>query len=84
MEGRLGGDSDLTPRGVEFAKKLGEFFNDLGDKSEFKVWTSWMKRAIDTAQHIDVVQERLQKQRFIFPCICTFTFQTKLLTVSLF
>jgi 6-phosphofructo-2-kinase/fructose-2,6-biphosphatase 2 len=61
VEGRLSGDSDLTPRGEEFAVKLGEFFNnldELGDKSDFKVWTSWMKRAIDTAQHIDAVQER--------------------------
>ncbi len=58
VEGRLGGDSDLTPRGVEFSKKLGEYFNNLGDNLDFKVWTSWMKRAIDTAQYIDAVQER--------------------------
>ena len=58
IECRLGGDADLTPRGTEFAKKLGEFVNGLSEKSNLKVWTSWLKRAIDTAQYIDAVQER--------------------------
>jgi broad specificity phosphatase PhoE len=58
IECRLGGDADLTPRGLEFAKRLGDFFNDLSEKANLKVWTSWLKRAIDTAQYIDAVQER--------------------------
>jgi 6-phosphofructo-2-kinase/fructose-2,6-biphosphatase 2 len=58
IECRLGGDADLTPRGKEFAKRLGDFFNGLSDKANLKVWTSWLKRAIDTAQYIDAVQER--------------------------
>lgn len=70
VEGRLGGDSDLTPRGFEFAKKLGSFFNNLTDKSEFKVWTSWMKRAIDTAQFIDGVQERWKTLNEIDSGVC--------------
>jgi 6-phosphofructo-2-kinase/fructose-2,6-biphosphatase 2 len=58
LEGRLGGDADLTPRGKEFAKKLGEFVNNLPDKPKLKVWTSWLKRSIDTAESIDAIQER--------------------------
>jgi 6-phosphofructo-2-kinase/fructose-2,6-biphosphatase 2 len=40
--GRLGGDSELTPRGDEFAKKLGEYINELKHPN-FKVWTSWLR-----------------------------------------
>ena len=54
----MGGDSDLTPRGLEFARKLGDYFNNLSTTSDFKVWTSWLSRAIDSAQFIDAVQER--------------------------
>ena len=54
----MGGDSDLTPRGEEFAKRLGDYFNKLSCSSDFKVWTSWLKRAIDTSKYIDAVQER--------------------------
>ena len=55
--GRLGGDSSLTPRGEEYAKKLGEFVNALEHKN-FKVWTSWMKRTIETGKYIKFDQER--------------------------
>ena len=55
--GRLGGDSKLTIRGKRFAEKLGDFVNGLEHKN-FKVWTSWLARTIDTAEHIQVDQER--------------------------
>ena len=55
--GRLGGDSKLTARGDEFAKKLGEYVNQLKHPN-FKVWTSWLHRTIDTAKYIDFDQER--------------------------
>ena len=55
--GRLGGDSKLTPRGEEFAKKLGDYVNQL-QHPNFKVWTSWLTRTIDTAEYIDFQQER--------------------------
>ena len=55
--GRLGGDSKLTPRGEEFAKKLGEYVNQLKHPN-FKTWTSWLRRTIDTAKYIDFDQER--------------------------
>jgi broad specificity phosphatase PhoE len=43
---------------LEYARRLGDYFNELSTTSDFKVWTSWLKRAIDTAQFIDAVQER--------------------------
>jgi 6-phosphofructo-2-kinase/fructose-2,6-biphosphatase 2 len=58
--GRLGGDSKLTVRGEEFAKRLGEYVNQL-QHPNFKVWTSWLQRTIDTAEHIEFDQERYLK-----------------------
>merc|ERR1712223_430043 len=55
--GRLGGDSNLTPRGDEYAKKLGEYINQLSHPN-FKVWTSWMVRTIETGKYIKFDQER--------------------------
>ena len=55
--GRLGGDSELTARGEEFAKKLGEYINQLSHPN-FKVWTSWMVRTIETGKYIKFDQER--------------------------
>lgn len=56
--GLIGGDSALTAEGVEFAKSLGDFFEN--DDSGFTVsspeglvvWSSTMKSAIQTAEHI--------------------------------
>lgn len=70
IDGRLGGDADLTSRGQEFSKKLGDFFNGLSDKQNLKVWTSWMKRAIDTAHYIDAVQERWKTLNEIDSGVC--------------
>ena len=55
--GRLGGDSKLTRRGNEFAKQLGDYVNKLEHKN-FKVWTSWLVRTIETADYIEFDQER--------------------------
>ena len=55
--GRLGGDSCLTRRGEAFARELAQFVNKLEHKN-FKVWTSWLKRTIDTAKFIEIDQER--------------------------
>ena len=64
--GRLGGDSKLTPRGEEFAKKLGDYVNQL-QHPNFKVWTSWLTRTIDTAEYIDFQQERLGPEALVTP-----------------
>ena len=54
---RLGGDSDLTEAGEEYSKKLANYINQLNIDNVF-VWTSWLKRTIQTAQYINGTQER--------------------------
>jgi len=55
--GRLGGDSDITECGREYSRKLAAYINSLQDP-EVVVWTSWLRRTIQTAEHIEGRQER--------------------------
>lgn len=49
VEGKIGGDSALSPRGLLYANKLPDLIKqNLGDK-ELIVWTSTMKRTIQTS-----------------------------------
>jgi len=71
IHGRIGGDSELSPRGEQFADKLAEFVKSISEESpEVKVWTSWMKRTIDTASKIDGVQERWKTLNEIDSGVC--------------
>jgi len=54
---RLGGDSQLTDCGALYSRKLGEYINKL-DISDLVVWTSWLRRTVQTAQFIRGPQER--------------------------
>ena len=54
---RLGGDSDLTVAGENYSKRLAAYINGLNIENVF-VWTSWLKRTIQTAQYIKGTQER--------------------------
>lgn len=54
---RLGGDSELTDCGQLYSTQLGEYINQLQDDNVV-VWTSWLRRTIQTAQHIRGSQER--------------------------
>lgn len=57
LKGLIGGDSVLSNRGKLFAKSLSNYIND--EKIDgLRVWTSWMKRAIQTVEDIDAPQER--------------------------
>ena len=59
IDGKIGGDSNLSPRGQQFSLELGEYVKDLSETHpNLRVWTSWMTRAIDTAKLVPVVQER--------------------------
>ncbi|XP_063901575.1 6-phosphofructo-2-kinase/fructose-2,6-bisphosphatase-like isoform X2 [Zophobas morio] len=49
LQGILGGDSDLSLRGVEYASKLHEYFTGVKIEN-LQVWTSPLKRARQTAQ----------------------------------
>ncbi|XP_030632311.1 6-phosphofructo-2-kinase/fructose-2,6-bisphosphatase 4a isoform X6 [Chanos chanos] len=57
VKGRIGGDSGLSERGKEFAKRLGQFIQEQ-DISDLKVWTSQMKRTIQTAEALSVPYEQ--------------------------
>lgn len=46
--GLLGGDSDLSPRGEEYAKKLAAFIRERAD--DVIVWTSSLRRTVQTAR----------------------------------
>lgn len=54
---RIGGDSDLTSRGEHYSMALAYFFNGQTIPG-LRVWTSWLKRTIQTAVHVDAPQER--------------------------
>jgi len=55
--GKIGGDSDLSPKGAQYAQKLSEYINNEKIPG-MRVWTSWLKRTIQTAASIDAPQER--------------------------
>jgi len=57
LVGKIGGDSDLSPRGGHYAAALAEFINSQ-KIPELRVWTSWLKRTIQTADTIKAPQER--------------------------
>jgi len=46
VSGRIGGDSMLSPRGEQYAAKLGDF---MKNHSGMAVWTSELKRTQQTA-----------------------------------
>ena len=55
---KLGGDSALTPKGHEFAELLKEFMisQDFDAETELCVWSSTMRRAVQTAEIIPCAQ----------------------------
>ena len=57
LTGHIGGDSNLTKHGHAYAKMLGDYVGQL-PHPRLKIWTSWLKRSIETANHINGVQER--------------------------
>ncbi|MFO0617027.1 MAG: 6-phosphofructo-2-kinase/fructose-2,6-bisphosphatase [Polyangiaceae bacterium] len=53
VEDRIGGDSDLSPRGRAFAKSLAAFMETKREPGQpFSIWTSRLKRTIQTAEAI--------------------------------
>ncbi|VUZ43135.1 unnamed protein product [Hymenolepis diminuta] len=51
LDGKLGGNSGLSPHGKLFAQKLGKFMANE-NRPDLKVWTSHMTRTIETADYI--------------------------------
>ncbi|XP_042262668.1 6-phosphofructo-2-kinase/fructose-2,6-bisphosphatase 4a isoform X2 [Thunnus albacares] len=69
VKGCIGGDSGLTSRGKEFAKKLSQFIETQGI-SDLKVWTSQMKRTIQTAEALSVPYEQWKVLNEIDAGVC--------------
>uniref|UniRef100_UPI00358F0787 6-phosphofructo-2-kinase/fructose-2, 6-bisphosphatase-like isoform X2 n=1 Tax=Myxine glutinosa TaxID=7769 RepID=UPI00358F0787 len=68
-KGRIGGDSGLSLNGKQFAKTLAEFINEQNIK-ELKVWTSQMKRTIQTAEDLGVPYEQWKALNEIDAGVC--------------
>ncbi|KAI5093702.1 6-phosphofructo-2-kinase/fructose-2,6-bisphosphatase 4a isoform X2 [Silurus meridionalis] len=69
VKGRIGGDSGLTTRGKEFARFLKQFLHSQ-DISDLKVWTSQMKRTIQTAEALGVPYEQWKALNEIDAGVC--------------
>ncbi|XP_052823200.1 6-phosphofructo-2-kinase/fructose-2,6-bisphosphatase isoform X4 [Octopus bimaculoides] len=69
LEGKIGGDSDLSDRGWQYARSLSEFVKNENIQ-DLKVWTSEMKRTKQTAQYIDSPTEHWKTLNEIDAGIC--------------
>ncbi|XP_058298709.1 6-phosphofructo-2-kinase/fructose-2,6-bisphosphatase 4 isoform X2 [Hylobates moloch] len=69
LKGRIGGDPGLSPRGREFARGLAQFISDQNIK-DLKVWTSQMKRTIQTAEALGVPYEQWKVLNEIDAGVC--------------
>jgi len=69
VAGKIGGDSDLSPQGELYAKSLAEVINEQKIPG-MRVWTSWMKRTIQTAKDIQAPQERWKALNEIDAGVC--------------
>ncbi|RZF47043.1 hypothetical protein LSTR_LSTR012301 [Laodelphax striatellus] len=57
LESRIGGDSELSYRGRQYATALAEYIGQQ-DIGGLRVWTSWLRRTIQTVASVPAPQER--------------------------
>eukprot|EP00064_Thunnus_orientalis_P012545 superscaffoldBa00001938_g12580 len=69
LTGRIGGDSGLSPRGHKYASALGVFIKSQ-NINDLKVWTSHMKRTIQTAEAVGVRYEQWKALNEIDAGVC--------------
>ncbi|KAJ0036381.1 hypothetical protein NQD34_005058 [Periophthalmus magnuspinnatus] len=67
--GRIGGDSGLSARGSKYAQALGKYMSGQNIK-DLKVWTSHMKRTIQTAEALGVPYEQWKALNEIDAGVC--------------
>ncbi len=53
-EERIGGDSDLSARGLSYARSLADHMLKQPKTDQLVVWTSTLKRAVQTATHLGI------------------------------
>uniref|UniRef100_A0A8C4NSF6 6-phosphofructo-2-kinase/fructose-2,6-biphosphatase 3 n=1 Tax=Dicentrarchus labrax TaxID=13489 RepID=A0A8C4NSF6_DICLA len=69
LEGRLGGDAGLSPRGRQFSTALARFVEEQQLK-DLKVWTSQLCSSIQTAEHLGVPYEQWKALNEIDAGVC--------------
>ncbi|KAF5298915.1 hypothetical protein FQR65_LT09568 [Abscondita terminalis] len=69
LEGRIGGDSNLSARGKQYGAVLSKFIKEQQIEG-LRVWTSWLKRTIETVSDIPAPQERWKALNEIDAGIC--------------
>lgn len=69
LRGRIGGDSGLSARGKQYAYALANFIRSQSISS-LKVWTSHMKRTIQTAEALGVPYEQWKALNEIDAGVC--------------
>lgn len=67
--GRIGGNGSLSERGKQFAEALGRFVEEENIPN-LRVWTSLMKRTIQTAAYIDCPKEHWKALNEIDAGVC--------------
>ncbi|PKS13073.1 hypothetical protein jhhlp_000414 [Lomentospora prolificans] len=61
LDGRIGGDATLSPRGEQYARRLPDLVRQsVGDDRPLTVWTSTLKRTIATARFLPSNYNQLQ------------------------
>ncbi|KAJ7317494.1 hypothetical protein JRQ81_003656 [Phrynocephalus forsythii] len=69
LQGRIGGDSGLSERGKQYAHALASFIRSQ-HICDLKVWTSHMKRTIETAEALSVPYEQWKALNEIDAGVC--------------
>ncbi|XP_006004045.1 6-phosphofructo-2-kinase/fructose-2,6-bisphosphatase 1-like [Latimeria chalumnae] len=69
LQGRIGGDLGLSPRGKMFASQLENYIKEQ-DIKDLKVWTSHKKRTIQTAERLGVPYEQWKALNEIDAGVC--------------
>ncbi|XP_018014171.1 6-phosphofructo-2-kinase/fructose-2,6-bisphosphatase isoform X2 [Hyalella azteca] len=69
VEGRIGGDTDLSNRGLQYRDELANYINSQ-NIPHLRVWTSWLKRTLQTASKIKAPQERWKALNEIDAGVC--------------
>nr|XP_058046830.1 6-phosphofructo-2-kinase/fructose-2,6-bisphosphatase 3 isoform X2 [Ahaetulla prasina] len=69
LKGKIGGDSGLSSRGKKFASELNNFVKEQNLK-DLRVWTSHLKRTIQTAEALDLPYEQWKALNEIDAGVC--------------
>jgi 6-phosphofructo-2-kinase/fructose-2,6-biphosphatase 2 len=69
LKGLIGGDADLSVRGKLYAEALANYIKEQNIEG-LRVWTSWLKRTIQTVAEVKAPQERWKALNEIDAGIC--------------